>query len=98
MYKRQVLVQPPPVRTAYQMYRAKDTTLLDKRLMRPWISTASDYSMIVLNDHVASIDPTWSLCTDNYTMNNTVPVAALIDAADMESISIHRMVKIGYEN
>jgi hypothetical protein len=51
-----VMVQPPPERTAYQMYRAGDTTLVDKRLMRPWSATESDYSMIVLNNHSELID------------------------------------------
>jgi hypothetical protein len=90
-----VLVQPPPKRTAYQMYRAKDTTLLEKRLMRPWISTMSEYSMIVLNQHKELIDPdTMPLCADNYVMNNTVPVATLVDTSNMESISTTRIVRI----
>jgi hypothetical protein len=90
-----VLVQPPPKRTAYQMYRAKDTTLLEKRLMRPWISTMSEYSMIVLNEHKQLIDPdTMPLCTDNYVMNNTVPVATLVDTGNMELISTTRIVRI----
>jgi hypothetical protein len=90
-----VLVQPPPVRTAYQMYRAKDTTLLDKRLMRPWTTNDSNYSMIVLNQHVELIDlDTMPLCTDNYTMNNTVPVAHIVDCDNMESISTTRIVQI----
>lgn len=94
-----VLVQPPPKRTAYQMYRANDTTLLEKRLMRPWISTVSEYSMIVLNEHKELIDvETMPLYTDNYTMNNTVPVATIIDTANMESISTHRIVKIEHED
>lgn len=94
-----VLVQPPPKRTAYQMYRAKDTTLLEKRLMRPWTSTMSNYSMIVLNEHRELIDPdTMPLCTDNYVMNNTIPVATLVDTTDMESISRYRIVKIAHED
>jgi hypothetical protein len=94
-----VLVQPPPVRTAYQMYRARDTTLLDKRLMHPWTSAESEYSMIVLNDQVELIDAaTMPLCKDNYIMNNTIPVAYLIDINDMESISTLRIVKIEHEN
>jgi hypothetical protein len=90
-----VLVQPPPVRTAYQMYRARDTTLLEKRLMRPWISTMTEYSMIVLNEHKELIDPnTMPLCKDNYSMNNTVPVATLVDTSNMELISTTRIVRI----
>jgi len=94
-----VLVQPPPQRTAYQMYRAKDTTLLEKRLMRPWTGTVSNYSMIVLNEHKELIDAdTMPLCSDNYVMNNTVPVATLVDTTDMESISRYRIVKIAHED
>jgi hypothetical protein len=94
-----VLVAPPPVRTAYQMYRANDTTLLDKRLMRPWTSLETEYSMIVLNKHVELINPdTMPLCQDNYTMNSTVPVAHLIDSNNMESISTTRIVKIQHED
>jgi hypothetical protein len=90
-----VLVQPPPVRTAYQMYRARDTTLLEKRLMRPWISTRTEYSMIVLNEHKELIDPdTMPLCKDNYSMNNTVAVATLVDTSNWELISTHKIVKI----
>jgi hypothetical protein len=90
-----VLVQPPPQRTAYQMYRARDTTLLDKRLMRPWTNNVTEYSMIVLNEHVELIDPdTMPLCTDNYIMNSTVPVASIIGTADLESISTNRIVRI----
>lgn len=90
-----VLVQPPPQRTAYQMYRANDTMLLDKRLMRPWTSTMTNYSMLVLNQHVELIDAdTMPLCTDNYIMNNTVPVATIIDPTDMESISMTRIVRM----
>lgn len=94
-----VMVQPPPERTAYQMYRAQDTVLVDKRLMRPWHSTESDYSMIVLNNHAELIDPeTMPLCTDNYSITNTIPVAALLDNTDMESISKYRIGKIQHEN
>jgi hypothetical protein len=94
-----VMVQPPPERTAYQMYRAKDTTLVDKRLMRPWSATESDYSMIVLNNHSELIDTeTMPLCTDNYSITSTIPVASLIDTTDMESISKYRIVKIQHDN
>lgn len=90
-----VLVQPPPHRTAYQMYRACDTTLLDKKLMRPWTDSESAYSMIVLNEHVQNLNAdTMPLCTDNYVMNNTVPVATLVDTNNMESISTTRIVRI----
>lgn len=90
-----VLVRPPPDRTAYQMYRANDTTLLDKKLMQPWFSTQSEYSMIVLNQHSQSINQkSMPLCVDNYIMNNTVSVASLIDADDMEAIATKRIVKI----
>lgn len=94
-----VLVQPPPGRTAYQMYRAQDTTLLDKRLMLPWTSTESDYSMIVLNKHVESVNTeAMPLCADNYNITNTIPVAKIIDTDNIESISTHRIVKIQHEN
>lgn len=94
-----VLVQPPPNRTAYQMYRANDTTLLDKRLMRPWISTMTNYSMIVLNEHVELIDTeTMPLCTDNYSMNNTIPVATIVDTTGMESISLTKVLRIENED
>jgi hypothetical protein len=90
-----VLVQPPPNRTAYQMYRAGDNTLLDKRLMRPWTGTSSAYSMIVLNEHKELINlDTMPLCTDNYMLNNTIPVATLVDTSSMESISTTRIVRI----
>jgi len=90
-----VLIQPPPQRTAYQMYRARDTKLLDKRLMRPWTDNVTEYSMIVLNQHVELIDSdTMPLCTDNYIMNTTVPVASIVDTANMESISTNRIVRI----
>lgn len=90
-----VLVQPPPGRTAYQMYRACDTTLLDKRLMRPWVETESNYSMIVLNKHVEIIDPdSMPLCADNYIVNNTAPVAHIVDDTKLESISMYRIAKI----
>ena len=94
-----VMVQPPPERTAYQMYRANDTTLVDKRLMRPWLGTQSDYSMIDLNNHAELIDTeTMPLCKDNYCITNTIPVATLIDNTDMESISKYRIVKIQHED
>lgn len=94
-----VLVSPPPMRTAYQMYRAKDTTLLDKRLMRPWTATESNYSMIVLNQHSKSLDTNaMPLCQDNYIMNMTVPVAHIVDRDKMESISTTRIVKIQHED
>lgn len=90
-----VLVKPPPSRTAYQMYRAQDTTLVDKRLMQPWLSDSSEYSMIVLNDHREFVDTdTMPLCADNYIMNYTVPVASMIDTAKMEMISTNRIVRI----
>lgn len=90
-----VLASPPPVRTAYQMYRARDTTLLDKRLMRPWLGNSSEYSMIVLNDHREFVDiETMPLCADNYIMNYTVPVASIINPAKMEMISTNRIVRI----
>jgi hypothetical protein len=94
-----VVVPAPPQRTAYQMYRANDTTLLDKRLLRPWTSTESNYSMIILNNHIESIDPaTMPLCTDDYIVNSTVPVASIVNAASMEAISTRRIIKIQYEN
>jgi hypothetical protein len=90
-----VLVQPPPQRTAYQMYRANDLTLLDKRLLKPWTGTSSNYSMIVLNNYKRTINlDTMPLCRDNYVLNNTESVATMIDQADMESISTLRIARI----
>lgn len=94
-----VLTQPPPDRTAYQMYRANDTTLLTKHLIRPWISTMSNYSMVVLNRHVNTYDvDAMPLCADKYILNNTAPVATITDNTKLESISTHRIVKIQHEN
>jgi len=94
-----VMVQPPPERTAYQMYRAGDSTLVNKRLMRPWTGTTSNYSMIVLNNNAELIDTeTMPLCKDNYCITSTIPVATLIDNTDMESISKYRIVKIQHED
>jgi hypothetical protein len=90
-----VLVQPPPQRTAYQMYRANDLTLLDKRLLKPWTDTFSNYSMIVLNDNKRNIDTdTMPLCKDNYVLNNTVAVASVIDQSGMEAISTLKIARI----
>lgn len=90
-----VLVQPPPQRTAYQMYRANDLTLLDKRLLKPWTETFSNYSMIVLNNKKRNINTaTMPLCKDNYVLSNTVPVASIIDSSDMESISTLKIARI----
>lgn len=90
-----VLVQPPPQRTAYQMYRANDLTLLDKRLLKPWTDTSSNYSMIVLNNYKRTINTdTMPLCQDNYVLNNTESVATMIDQVDMESISTLKIARI----
>lgn len=90
-----VLVQPPPQRTAYQIYRANDLTLLDKRLLKPWTDNFSNYSMIVLNNNKRNINTdTMPLCKDNYVLNNTVAVASVIDQSGMEAISTLKIARI----
>jgi len=90
-----VLVQPPPQRTAYQMYRAMDLTLLDKRLLKPWTDTFSNYSTIVLNNSKRNINTeTMPLCKDKYVLSNTVSVASVIDQTALETISTLKILRI----